>query len=124
MRRRTRCAVLDTFDIAALSNLKPTHRAVSGYYLALAQFANVGARHESAVRAAFDQLIEACARPPKWRLVREYAVTRKGAAPLRLDAVLLDSYRIPHSVIEAKDDRDDLAVEIRSKLKLGYPAKE
>jgi predicted helicase len=109
--------------MAALLNLKPTHRAVSGYYLALAQLSNVGAKHESAVRSAFDQLIEACAGPLKWTLVREYAVTRKGAAPLRLDAVLLDSYRIPHGVIEAKDDGDDLAVEVRSKLKLGYPAK-
>jgi hypothetical protein len=28
--------------------LKPTHRGVRGYYLALAQLANVGAAHEAA----------------------------------------------------------------------------
>ncbi len=104
-------------------SLKPTHKAVRGYYLALAQLANVGAAHESAVRAAFDTLIEAAAGPLGWTLVREYAVSRKGATPLKLDGVLLDSYRIPHGVLEAKDNADDLAVEMRAKLKLGYPAK-
>ncbi len=104
------------------SALKPTHAPVRNYYLALAQLANVGAKHESAVREAFHALIEHCA-PKEWHLVREYAVTRKNAPPLRLDAVLLDTYRIPHGVIEAKDDADDLAAEMRAKLKLGYPAK-
>ncbi len=103
--------------------LKPTHKAVRGYYLALAQLANVGAAHESAVRAAFDTLIETVASPLKWTLVREYAISRKGAAPLKLDGVLLDDYRIPHGVLEAKDDKDNLADEMRAKLKLGYPAK-
>lgn len=103
--------------------LKPTHAPVKAYTLALTQLANVGATHESAVREAWHRLIEHCAGPLKWTLVREYAVSRKGAAPLRLDAVLLDSYRIPHGVIEDKDDKDDLAAEMRAKLKLGYPAK-
>jgi predicted helicase len=103
--------------------LKPTHAPVKAYTLALTQLANVGATHETAVREAWHRLIEHCAGPLKWTLVREYAVSRKGAAPLRLDAVLLDTYRIPHGVIEAKDDKDDLAVEMRAKLKLGYPAK-
>lgn len=103
--------------------LKPTHAPVKAYTLALTQLANVGATHETAVREAWHRLIEHCAGPLQWTLVREYAVSRKGAAPLRLDAVLLDAYRIPHGVIEAKDDADDLAAEMRAKLKLGYPAK-
>jgi len=103
--------------------LKPTHAPVRAYFTALAQLANVGATHETAVREAWHRLIEHCAGPLQWTLVREYSVSRKGAAPLRLDAVLLDAYRIPHGVIEAKDDADDLAVEMRAKLKLGYPAK-
>ncbi len=103
--------------------LKPTHKAVRAYYLALAQLANVGAKHESAVRATFDTLLEAAAGPLKWTLVREYPVSRKGAAPLKLDGMLLDAYRIPHGAIEAKDDADDLKAEMLAKLKLGYPAK-
>lgn len=104
-------------------SLKPTHASVRAYTLALTQLANVGATHETAVREAWHRLIEHCAGPLKWTFVREYAVARKGAAPLRLDAVLLDAYRIPHGVIESKDDQDDLAAEMRAKLKLGYPAK-
>lgn len=104
--------------------LKPTHAPAKAYALALAQLANVGATHESAVREAWHRLIEHCAGPLKWTLVRECAVHRgKGIAPLRLDAVLLDAYRIPHGVIEDKDDADDLAAEMRAKLKLGYPSK-
>ena len=108
--------------MSAPFHLKPTHRAVSGYYLALAQFANVGAKHESAVRAAFDQLIEACAGPLKWTLVREYELRRKGESSLRLDGALLDQYRLVHGCLESKDDADDLENEMRTKLKLGYPA--
>ncbi|MDO8541999.1 MAG: type ISP restriction/modification enzyme [Opitutaceae bacterium] len=108
--------------MASSPALKPTQAPVRNYYLALAQLANVGASHESAVREAFHALIEH-AEPKDWHLVREYSVSRKGAAALRLDAVLLDSYRIPHGVIEAKDDADNLADEMRAKLKLGYPAK-
>ena len=104
--------------------LKPASSPVRNYYIALAQFANVGARHEGAVRAAFDQIIESCAGPLKWTLVREYELRRKAEASLRLDGALLDQYRLVHGCIEAKDDADDLADEMRSKLKLGYPAKE
>jgi predicted helicase len=109
--------------MAALFNLKPTHRAVTGYHLALAQFANIGARHESAVRAAFEQLVEACAGPLKWTLVREYELRRKADSSLRLDGALLDQYRLVHGCLESKDDADDLENGMRSKLKLGYPAK-
>jgi predicted helicase len=114
--------VLEALDMSVPFHLKPAHRAVRGYYLALAQFANVGARHESAVRAAFDQLIEAGAGPLKWTLVREYELNRKGVSSLRLDGALLDQYRLVHGCLEAKDDADDLAQEMRAKLKLGYPA--
>ncbi len=102
----------------------PAPKPLRAYALALSQLANVGASHESAVRAAFDQLVESVASPRGWTLVREYAVSRpKPLAPLKLDAALLDAYRLVHGVIEAKDDADDLAVEVRAKLKLGYPAK-
>jgi hypothetical protein len=67
---------------AALA-LKPTHAPVRAYYTALAQLANVGASHESAVREAWHRLVEHCAGPLKWTLVREYSVARKGTAAAR-----------------------------------------
>jgi hypothetical protein len=99
--------------------LKPTHAPVRAYYLALAQLANVGAKHETAVREAWHTLIEHCA-PKAWILVREYAVNRKGALPLRLDGALIDEYRLVHGVTEAKDNADDLELQIRVKIKAGY----
>lgn len=101
--------------------LKPTHKAVRAYYLALAQLANVGAKHETAVREAWHNLIEAAAGPLHWTLVREYAINRRYKPPLRLDGALVDPYRLVHGVIESKDDADDLETEIRSKIRSGYP---
>ena len=39
-------------------NLKPTHKSVKSYYAALDRFAQLGVTHESAVRAAFQTLLE------------------------------------------------------------------
>jgi hypothetical protein len=38
--------------------LKPTHKAVSAYYDSLAKLARLGIKHESAVRSAFQELLE------------------------------------------------------------------
>jgi hypothetical protein len=109
--------------MASPITLKPSHQPVRAYYLALAQLANVGAQHETAVREAWHRLIETCAGPLHWTLVREYALARPSGASLRLDGALLDEFRLVHGVVEDKNDADDLAVELRAKLKLGYPAK-
>ncbi len=52
--------------------LKPTHKAVVAYYASLADFARLGVAHESAVRSAFHELLEHCARQFDWKLVPEY----------------------------------------------------
>lgn len=43
-------------------NLKPTHVSVKTYYAALDQFDKLGVTHETAVRAAFQGMLENCAR--------------------------------------------------------------
>ena len=50
-------------------NLKPTHKPVKTYYAALDQFAKLGVTHETAGRAAFQGLLEHCARQYKWTRV-------------------------------------------------------
>jgi predicted helicase len=102
-------------------NLKPTHRAVTTYYTALAQFRNLGVKHESAVRSAFQELLEHCARQFDWKLVPEYAIKRKGKADAKVDGALLDSYGLNHGLWEAKDSADDLDKEIKIKFAIGYP---
>ena len=42
-------------------SLKPSHKAVTAYYATLAQFEKLGIKHESAVRSAFQTLLDHCA---------------------------------------------------------------
>jgi hypothetical protein len=101
--------------------LKPTHKPVAQYYESLAQFAKLGIKHETAVRSAFQELLEHCARHCGWTLVPEYPIKRKGQADAKADGALLDNYGLNHGVWEAKDATDDLEKEIKIKFSLGYP---
>ena len=38
--------------------LKPTHKRIAAYHASLADFAKLGVKHETAVRAAFQALLE------------------------------------------------------------------
>ena len=55
-------------------NLKPTHKAITAYYAALERYQQLGVSHETAVRAAFQALLEVCARQRHWTLVCEYTL--------------------------------------------------
>src|SRR5208282_2607411 len=102
-------------------NLKPTQKAVCGYYDSLAKFAEMGITHESAVRSAFQELLEHCARQFDWTLVPEYPILRKGQAAAKADGALLDNYGLNHGLWEAKDSAADLDKEIKHKFSIGYP---
>jgi hypothetical protein len=100
-------------------SLKPTHKAVTTYYDALTKFTNLGVKHETAVRSAFQELLEHCARQFDWKVVPEYAIKRKGKADAKVDGALLDSYGLNHGLWEAKDSADDLDREIKAKFAIG-----
>jgi hypothetical protein len=101
--------------------LKPTHKPVENYYAALRQFENLGVRHETAVRSAFQNLLAHCARQHDWTLVPEWEIRRARKLPLRVDGALVDDFRLTHGYWEAKDIRDDLQREVRRKFEVGYP---
>jgi predicted helicase len=101
--------------------LKPTHKPVQNYYAALRQFDDLGVTHETAVRSAFQALLDHCARQHDWTLVPEWEIRRPRQHPLRVDGALLDNFRLTHGFWEAKDSRDDLPKEARKKFALGYP---
>src|SRR5947207_167111 len=105
----------------ATLSLKPSHKSVSAYYDSLAAFARLGIKHESAVRSAFQELLEYCARQFDWKLVPEYALKRKGKADAKADGALIDTYGLTHGLWEAKDTDDDLEKEIKHKFSIGYP---
>jgi predicted helicase len=102
--------------------LKPSHKHVKEYYESLRQFKSLNVTHETAVRSAFQNLLEARARQFDWKLVPEWPVKRSKARNLRVDGALLDEFRLAHGYWEAKDGADDLPKEVRKKLNLGYPS--
>ena len=102
-------------------NLKPTHKPVKSYYAALDQFAQLGITHETAVRAAFQSLLEHCARQCGWTLVPEHAVNTRRAKRIVVDGALIDNFRLIHGYWEAKDIDDDLPAEVERKFAAGYP---
>lgn len=112
--------ILVAFVMPTLT-LKPAHKVVSAYYDNLAKFAKLGIKHETAVRSAFQELLEHCARQFDWKLVPEYRIKRKGQADASADGALLDNYGLNHGLWEAKDSADDLEKEIKHKFSIGYP---
>ena len=102
-------------------NLKPTHKSVKTYYAALDQFDKLGVTHETAVRGAFQALLENCARQCKWTLVPEYGVSTGRGRRIVVDGALVDDFQLTHGYWEAKDIHDDLPAEVDRKLKASYP---
>lgn len=101
---------------------------MAAYHSSLEDFAKLGVKHETAVRAAFQALLEDCTklvnkgRVDKWKLVPEFSLKTKAGAKITPDGALATSFPgIIHGWWEAKDSADDLDKEIAKKLKLGYP---
>ena len=102
-------------------NLKPTHQPVKAYYESLEQFRKIGVSHETAVRSAFQNLLEACCRQFEWTLVPEWRIKRSQNRRIYVDAALVDVYKLPHGFWEAKDIHDDLEKSLEMKFDSGYP---
>ena len=102
-------------------NLKPTHKAITTYYDALDKYRQHGVTHETAVRAAFQALLEACARQVNWTLICEQTLRIPGKNPIRLDGALLDEHSLPCGTWEAKGVKGNLRAEVQNKFDVGYP---
>ena len=101
--------------------LKPTHKAITAYYDALDRYRQHGVTHETAVRAAFQALLEACAKQRNWTLICEQTLRIPGNNPIRLDGALLDEHSLPRGTWEAKGVHGNLLAEIEKKFDVGYP---
>ncbi len=111
-------------------NLKPTHKPIREYYAALERFDRLGVSYESAVRSAFQSLLEHCARQCAWTLAPEQAIAplarsvrcaSAGKRRIVVDGALIDDFQLIHGIWEAKDIHDDLLSEARRKFEAGYP---
>ena len=102
-------------------NLKPTHKSIKAYYAALNQFDRLGVTHETAVRSAFQSLLEYCGRQFNLTLVPEHSITVHRNRRIVVDGALIDDFQLPHGYWEAKDIHDDLPAEVLRKFEKGYP---
>ena len=102
-------------------NLKPTHKAITAYYAALDRYQQHGVTHETAVRAAFQALLEACTRQLDWTLICEQTLRLPDRNPIHLDGALLDEHSLPRGTWEAKGVKGHLRAEIDKKFDAGYP---
>ena len=102
-------------------NLKPTHKPIKDYYAALDQFNRLGVTHETAVRSAFQSLLQHCARQFNWTLVPEHSMPGNRNKWIAVDGALIDDFKLPHGYWEAKDEDDDLRSEVQRKFEKGYP---
>ena len=95
-------------------------RAIREYHGALSAYQAQGVEHESALRTAFQNLLDETARPHGWKLVPESAA-HAGHRLIRPDGTLFDNNGLPRGYWEAKDSRDRLDAEIARKIEKGYP---
>ena len=112
----------------ATLNLKPTNKPIQDYYDALDQFDQLGFTHETAVRSAFQSLLQHCGRAFNWTLVPEHSMTPliRGARGVKnrrivIDGALIDSFQLSHGYWEAKDIHDNLPIQVQRKFEAGYP---
>ena len=103
-------------------NLKPTHKPVAAYYESLDAFERLGVEHETAVRSAFQSLLETCGKQFRWTLVPEHSIALPQNKRIRVDGALIDEFNLPHGYWEAKDIDDDLPAEVQRKFAAGYPS--
>ncbi len=80
-----------------------------------------GSSRETIVREAFKDLLKGWGRALDLVFLAEYPLKTATKANITVDGALLHSIRTPLGWWEAKDEDDDLEVEIAAKFKKGYP---
>ena len=100
--------------------LKPTHKPIKAYHAALKQFDLLDVTHETAVRSAFQSLLEYCARQFNLTLVPEHSITVHRNRRIVVDGALIDDFQLPYGYWEAKDIHDNLPMQVQ-RFAAGYP---
>jgi len=106
--------------MAAPNLIKPAHKAIKAYYEALHRYGQQDVGHESAVRSAFQGLLDECGRHFGWTFIPELPLEVQGKT-VRPDGTFRDDYYMTRGHWEAKDSHDRLEIEIKHKIDKGYP---
>ncbi|MHC4404861.1 MAG: hypothetical protein ACYTG0_34870 [Planctomycetota bacterium] len=101
-------------------SVKPSQKAVKTYYEALAKYAEQNVEHETALRSAFQNLLDETGRRFGWTLIPELSYKTDGHR-VQPDGTFRDDFHIKRGFWEAKDTLDDLEAEIQKKIDRDYP---
>lgn len=80
-----------------------------------------GTTKETAVRFAFQKLLDEYAKAKELRLIAEVSIKLKNGKTVTPDGTLKDVLRLDHGYWESKDEADDINEEISKKFAKGYP---
>ncbi|WP_439478765.1 type ISP restriction/modification enzyme [Brevundimonas sp.] len=97
-----------------------SQQLINAYLKELATLRRIGGTTEGVTSEAFKDLLKAWARPLGFTFIPQHAFTTTARVNNRVDgAIMLE--RFPIGYWEAKDEDDDLDVEIEKKFRRGYP---
>ena len=102
-------------------DIKPTHKPIKEYFDELASFEMHGQTNEMTIRNAFQDVLQIYTKKLGWQFVEEYTIKRTGRRNASVDGALLDQFSLARGFWEAKDGKDDLAIEVQRKFADGYP---
>ena len=100
--------------------VKPTQKVVKTYYAALKTYADQGVDNESALRSAFQNLLDQTGKRFGWTLIPEFALVVNGRT-VQPDGTFRDEYQMRRGYWEARDTKDNLETEIKKKIAKSYP---
>jgi len=96
---------------------------ISQYQSEISKYIQYGGdKKETSIRRAFANLLSTYCKPHDLTLVDELEFTSKLNTRVVPDGTIKDALRLTHGYWEAKDESDDIDVEIEKKLKKGYPS--
>ncbi len=101
-------------------NIKSTHKVIKDYYSEIKKLKSLDYDNEGTVAPFFANILRFYVKQFKWILVEQYPMKNKGFS-IRPDGAIVDEFKLVHGIWEAKDTKDDLEIEIKKKLKKGYP---
>lgn len=81
-----------------------------------------GSKKETAIRTAFQNLLNGYCQPRDYLLIPELDYTTRSGKTVYPDCTVKDAIRLDYGYWEAKDQYDDLDKEIDKKLDKGYPS--
>jgi hypothetical protein len=99
-----------------------SRQSLNHYYNQLGETIRYGgSRNEGSVSIPFFNLVNAYAEKRNLRLVHQRDINGLHGKKVRPDGVLTNAMNLEFGIWESKDEKDDIAKEIRAKIAKGYP---